>query len=182
MPTFDSLPAALQSWQNFYLLTGGAAATLTALMFVAVTFGASLVSETTSDSTRSFLDPIYSHFAQVLFTACMATIPTIGPTLFGVVFAGLSIFRLNNLRMVFGHYREAHRKNGDIELSDWLGAIIVPVICQLTLLASAVGFVLHLSIALSGLALVNLGILFTAVHGAWELLVWIALAVNKRSR
>ncbi len=38
MPTFSSLASAALPWQNFYVLTGEAAATLVGLMFVAVTF------------------------------------------------------------------------------------------------------------------------------------------------
>ena len=34
----------LHAWQNFYLLTGGAAATLTGLIFVAASLGANLPS------------------------------------------------------------------------------------------------------------------------------------------
>jgi hypothetical protein len=45
-----SFLAAAATWQSFYLLVGAAAATLIGLMFVAVTFGSSLVTMQASES------------------------------------------------------------------------------------------------------------------------------------
>jgi hypothetical protein len=183
MTPVDPLPAALQSWQNFYILTGTASATLLGLMFVAVTFGSSLVTKETAQSARAFLDPTYLHFGQGLLTAVTLTIPTLGSARLGsllIVAAGL---RLVGLFRVFGHYREAHRKHGDVELSDWVVSIILPLLCHLLLVACGIGFLKErLSDALAGLALVSITLLAIGVQGAWELLVWMALAVGERRR
>jgi hypothetical protein len=183
MPPVDPLPFALQSWQNFYILTGTAAATLLGLMFVAVTFGSSLVTKETAQSARAFLDPTYQHFGQVLLTAVILTIPTLGPTLLGSLLVVAAGFRLVGLYGAFGHYREAHRKHGDMELSDWLVNIVLPLLAYLLLAGCGVGFLtLRVSIALSGLAIVNVTLLAIGVQSAWELLVWMALAVGERRR
>ena len=183
MTSLDPLPAALQGWQNFYLLTGTAAATLTGLMFVAVTFGSSLVTKETAQFARAFLDPTYLHFGQVLLTACVLTIPTLGPTLLGSLLIVAAALRLGGLLRVFGHYREAQRKHGDIELSDWLVSIILPLLCHLLLVACGIGFLAErLSGALTGLAVVTVALLAIGIQGAWELLVWMALAVSERRR
>src|SRR5215831_5820427 len=108
MAPADALPAALQPWQNFYLLTGTAAATLTGLMFVAVTFGSSLVTRETASVSRAFLDPTYHHFVQVLLTACVVTVPVLGSTALGVLLLLAGLLRLIDLRRVFGHYLAAH--------------------------------------------------------------------------
>src|ERR1700751_5198657 len=96
------------TWQNFYMLAGTAAATLIGLMFVAVTFGASLVTRQTTESARAFLDPTFTHFVEVLVTACLLTIPTMSPMVLGVFLLGISVVRTTALFWVYRHMREAH--------------------------------------------------------------------------
>jgi hypothetical protein len=182
MTPLDAFPAALQGWQNFYLLTGTAAATLIGLMFVAVTFGASLVTKETAQSARAFLDPTFIHFAQVLLTACVLTIPTLGPVFLGALLVIMGVFRVLGLYYVLGHYRRAHREHGDIELSDWLASILAPLVCHLLAITTGVGFIAHVALALTGLAVLTVGLLAIGIYGAWELLVWMALAVGESRR
>jgi hypothetical protein len=180
--TFDSLPNVLQGWQNFYILTGTASATLAGLMFVAVTFGSGLVTRETAQSTRAFLDPIYMHFVQVLLTSCLLTVPVLGPTLLGGVLIFAGGLRLGGLYAVLRRHQEAQRKYNDIELSDWLAAIVLPFLCYALLMATGAGFILRQDLALVGLAIVTLALLFIGIHSAWELFVWMALAVGERRR
>jgi hypothetical protein len=182
MTPFDSLPTTLQAWQNVYLLTGTAAATLTGLMFVAVTFGSSLVTKESAQSARAFLDPTYTHFVQVLLTACLLTIPSLGPTLLGSLLIVMGVLRVVRLYWVFGHMLAAHRTHGDIELSDWMMSIVLPALTHLLLVTTGVGFIVRNASAFTGLAVVTLALLFIGIQGAWELLVWMALAVSERRR
>ena len=169
--TFDSLHATLQGWQNFYILAGTAGATLTGLMFVAVTFGSSLVTRDTAATTRAFLDPTYMHFVQVLLTSCLLTVPTLGPTFLGGVLILAGAVRLGGLHYVLRRYLEAHRKHGDIELSDWLVAIVLPILCYVLLMATGAGFIERYAAAFDGLAVVTLALLAIGVQSAWELFV-----------
>ena len=180
MTPLDSLPTVLQPWQNFYVLVGTAAATLTGLMFLSVTFGSSLVTRETAHISRAFLNPIYEHFVQVLLTAWLTTVPVLDWSVFGSLLVVLGLLRLTTLPRVFRHYQEAQRRAGDVDLSDWLMAIVLPLLCHLGLLVTGAAFVLHASGAVASLAVVTLTLLFIAIHGAWELLVWMALAVNER--
>jgi hypothetical protein len=182
MTSLASFPAALQGWQNFYMLAGTAAATLTGLMFVAVTFGSNLITKETAQTARAFLDPTYLHFVQVLVTACLLTMPTLGPMTLGLLLIGIATFRLVGLYWVFGRYREAHRKNRDIELSDWVIAIALPLCCYVLLVTTGVAFIMGAAVALTGLAMVTVALLFIGIHGAWELFVWMATMVGERSR
>jgi hypothetical protein len=178
----EPLHVAFQSWQNFYVLTGTAAATLTGLMFVAVTFGSGLVTRETAAAARAFIDPIYMHFAQVLFTACVVTIPTLGRTVLGSGLVAVALLRLGGLVWIFRRYLEAHRKSRDIEVSDWLASIVGPLFVQLLLLATGVELVMGEDVALTGLAVVTTALLALGVYGAWELVVWMALVVGERAR
>jgi hypothetical protein len=174
-----SFAVAAAGWQNFYLLASTAAATLTGLMFVAVTFGSSLVTAESAPTARSFLDPTFSHFVQVLITGCLVTIPSMSPPLLGGLLLAVAALRGLALVRVFRHMLYAQRKNGDLDLSDWLSGVVAPLLCYLTLAATAVGFLQRYAIAFDGLAVVTVLILLNGVYGAWELMVWMAL---ERSR
>jgi hypothetical protein len=179
MAILPSFTAAALSWQNFYLLVGTAAATLVGLMFVAVTFGASLVTEETSPTARAFLDPPFTHFVQILFIACLVMIPSMGPRLFGSVLLLIGVLRLATTVRVHGHMKRVQQRQNDLELSDWLSGIVFPVMCHVLLSVSGVAFFEHYAVAFDGLAIVTLAILLIGVLGAWELLVWMAIARSR---
>ena len=71
-------PAAylLQHWHEFYLLVGTAAAALVALLFVAASIGAGVISRHTAGPTRTYMSPIAFHFTSALFVSLAALVPT----------------------------------------------------------------------------------------------------------
>jgi hypothetical protein len=180
MPLPSAFSGTCLPWQNFYLLTGTAAATLIGLMFVAVTFGASLVTEESAAYARSFIDPTFGHFVHILMLACLMLVPGLRPWLLSTVLAASAGTRALRLVQVFRHMREAHRRSGDIELSDWLSGIAGPLTCHALLLAAAAGFVLGWSTALELLAAAILLLLLIGVYSAWETLVWMVLARSRK--
>jgi hypothetical protein len=175
MAAMSSFAAAAAPWQTFYVLVGTAAATLVGLMFVAVTFGSSLVKRETSTTVRSFIDPTFTHFVQVLFLACLAVIPTMGPRLLGALVLGVGALRAAALIRVHRHMRQAQRIHNDIELSDWVTGIVLPLLCYLLLGATGIGFIEGYAPAFTALAIVTVAILMLGIFGAWELMLWMAL-------
>ena len=77
----------LAQWHEFYALLGTAAATLIALLFVAVSISTSvLTSEPESRrNTSTYLSPVVFHYANLLFLGLIALIPTQTLESFGVV-------------------------------------------------------------------------------------------------
>ncbi len=175
MTPIHAFAAAAATWQNFYMLVGTAAATLIGLMFVAVTFGAGLVSSQSTTSARAFLDPPFAHFVTVLVTACLLLVPTMNPTLLGGALLVVTSLRLYALFGIQRRMREAHQRYNDIELSDWLMGVILPALCYAGLLASGAGFLADRAAAFTGLAVVIIVVLLLGVFGAWELMMWLAL-------
>ena len=175
MTPIQSFAVAATTWQSFYLLAGTAAATLIGLMFVAVTFGSRLVGAQSPDSARSFVEPPFYHFVNVLVTACLVVIPTMSARLLAAALLAMSVLRTAVLFRIHRHMREAQQKFGDIELSDWLSAIVVPLLCYLLLGASGAAFFAGYSAAFSGLALATLATLVLGIFAAWELMIWMAL-------
>jgi len=183
MAPMPSFAAVAGPWQTFYVLVGTAAATLVGLMFVAVTFGSSIVRRETSETARSFIDPTFTHFVQVLFVACLVVIPTMRPRLLGALLLTVSALRFADLVRVHRHMRRAQKVHHDIELSDWVTGIVVPIVCYLLLGAAGLGFVRGHAGAFTTLAIATVAILMLGVFGAWELMLWMALtrAVGARA-
>jgi hypothetical protein len=170
---------AALGWQSFYLLAGTAAATLVGLMFVAVTFGSSMVTDESSPMARAFLDPTLLHFAQILLVSCLATVPTMGAKLFGVLLVSISVLRIAHTFRVYRHTRHAQLLKHDVELSDWLSGVVFPLICYVLLCLTGCAFCAHYALAFDVLAFITLAILLIGLYGAWELTVWMAIVRSR---
>jgi hypothetical protein len=182
MTHIESFATAAASWQSFYLLVGTAAATLIGLMFVALTFGAALVTEDTSEVSRAFVDPPFYHFAYVLLTACLFVFPTLTATALGIALLIMCAIRCSVLVVTWRRMRFAQQKHGDLELSDWVMGVILPLCGYLLGGASGVGFLYGYSASFTGLAIATLMTLAVGVVVAWELMMWMALARAQRGK
>jgi hypothetical protein len=65
----------LEPWHDFYILLGTAAAALVALLFVAASIGAGLISASRSTATRTYMSPIIFHYTFILLVSLMALVP-----------------------------------------------------------------------------------------------------------
>jgi hypothetical protein len=66
----------LEHWGEFYLLVGTAAAALVALLFVAASIGAGILTRSAHGPTRTYMSPIAFHFTSALFVSAIALVPT----------------------------------------------------------------------------------------------------------
>ena len=66
----------LEHWHEFYLLIGTAAAALVALLFVAASIGAGLITRQPHGPTRTYMSPIAFHFTSALFVSAVALVPS----------------------------------------------------------------------------------------------------------
>src|SRR5262245_461388 len=94
MPT--PFTATLQSWHDFYTLTGGASATLAGLMFVAMSLGSHLVNAETRDAFDIFVTPSIIYFVSTLLLAALMIIPIFTPLMLAAALfiAGVAGFGL----------------------------------------------------------------------------------------
>jgi hypothetical protein len=175
MTHIESFAATAATWQSFYLLSGTAAATLIGLMFVALTFGASIVDAKSADSSRAFIDPPFYHFAYVLFTGCLFVFPTLTARALGVAVLVMCAIRSAVLGVTFRRMRDAQRAYGDLELSDWMFGVVLPLVAYLAAAASGVGFVKGYSASFTGLAVATLLTLVVGVLVSWELMIWLVI-------
>jgi hypothetical protein len=63
-------------WHDFYVLLGTSSAALVALLFVAVSIGASFLTPERSIATSTFMSPVVFHFATILLLSLIALVPS----------------------------------------------------------------------------------------------------------
>jgi hypothetical protein len=69
------MPSEWHDWHDFYMLLGTASAVLVALLFVAVSIGASFLTPERS-VTRTFMSPVVFHFSTLLLISLIAMVPS----------------------------------------------------------------------------------------------------------
>lgn len=166
----------MESWSEFYIAVGTGAATLTGLMFIAVTFGSKLITQRTVKAAQAFLSPIINHFGEAFILSCVALIPE------QTAFLGVSCIVYSVVRMIKLRHGYYHLKNNDhpedIDYTDWLSTLIVPLICHLSFITSGIAFLMGKEWGPYGIAISMLGLLFIGIVNAWEMLIWMAYKIE----
>ena len=113
------MPSEWHDWHDFYMLLGTASAALVALLFVAVSIGASFLTPERSVATRTFMSPVVFHFSTLLLISLIAIVPShtalslaIGITLVAVaglayttvVLVGLARASVSDIADRFGYW------------------------------------------------------------------------------
>lgn len=167
----------LQGWQNFYMLTGAAAATLIGLLFVAVTTGGYIPAQKAITYLQTFVTPTLLYYFQVLLVACLVVMPlqpsflvSIGLVILGCVSCYLAIKVLWRTIML-----RRNETDVDIDGWHWLWHIVLPCVVGLLLIVSAIGILRNDRLSLDGLALAQLLDLAIGVHNTWLLTIWLTL-------
>ncbi|MBX3086619.1 MAG: hypothetical protein KF716_33605 [Anaerolineae bacterium] len=167
-------PDILHSWQNFYFMAGGAAATLIGLMFVALSLGMHLVNKVTEENFRIFAAPSIYYFVSALLICCVMLVPTFTPrelaliVLFGAV-VGLIVTIPRVWKLV-----QAARKHQDFNFWDWLTQIIFPVLSYVLFGAGGLClFIDQWSLGIVAVWLATVLLLLAAIANTWSLVLWI---------
>jgi hypothetical protein len=127
----------LSDWQNFYMLVGTAAATLTGLMFVVTTLIAGIDAHlsTLNAAVSAFNTPTVVQFGAVLLLAGILSAPwqTLSSLslLLGLVGLGLVFYSILVARRMWRvpHYQST--------LEDWLWYMAFPLLAHLLLMVAA---------------------------------------------
>ncbi len=170
MPT--TLSDTLHLWQNFYLLTGGASATLTGLLFVALSLGSHLVTDDSQQHLDNYVTPVLLYFVSVLVTACLMLIPESGPLLLVI---GLTISGLWGIIRVARIYMFMRRPDHSVALYNWFTHIIFPGSSYLLFIAATLGiFTANLAPAFLAIAIGTTILLVSGIWHSWDLILWVA--------
>jgi hypothetical protein len=157
---------ALERWHEFYVLVGTAGATLTALLFVAVSLGAGVLSDKRTAATRAFFSPVVVHFTAVFFISAVGLFPAHKTVMFATLVGGCAavcgtvsvVTTVQLLRNRWTSYVEDHLAYG-----------LLPLISYAALLIAATMILAERDDALLVLAGALLLLLIVNIRNAWDL-------------
>jgi len=165
----------LSNWQNFYMIMGTAAATLTGLMFVVTTLIAGIDARlsTLNASVSAYNTPTVVHFGTVLLLAGILSAPwetfaslslLVGLLGLGMVF--YSIVVLRRMRRV-PHYQST--------LEDWLWYLVLPLLTHILLIVAAFVLAGNPAPALYIVGLAMILLLLVGIRNAWDMVTFLAV-------
>ena len=166
----------LAPWHEFYALLGTAAATLIALLFVAVSIATSVLTAEPESrvNTSTYMSPVVFHYANLLFLSLIALIPTETWESFALVIAaagtGSVIYSIVIALRV-------HR-NSMSDLADRLCYGAIPALCYASGPVVALLLLEDKPAGLDLLAGAALLLLVINIRNAWDLMLSLARRVN----
>ena len=174
----EALLAPLAAWQNFYVIIGSAAATLTGLLFVVITLVSGALGRVSSplSGVRVFNTPNVMHFGAALLIAALlsAPWPVLWPAGLLVGLAGL--WGVIHVFIVLWEVR--HRlTNYKLVLSDWLWYTLLPLSAYTALLVGGILLPISAALALFIIAAVTMLLLFMGIRNAWDVVTYMIIEV-----
>jgi hypothetical protein len=172
---------ALRSWHDFFLLVGGASATLLGLVFVSVALVVNLPKFPDDEERNLFSTPIVAQFTYALGLSALSLAPWREGRPYGAVLAiAGAVAMLQSLGVGFRLLRR-HRTKTPANVGVWMTVSIVPLtsaaFCE-------VSGVLLLHDDLRGLATLAFAIALldlNALLNAWRLFLWILEQHRKKN-
>jgi hypothetical protein len=172
----EAVVLPLDTWQNFYVIVGTAAATLTGLMFVVITLIAQIQAQRQIPSSRSHITVFTTsnvfHFSAVLLAAGIlsAPWPALWPAGLLLGLAGLA----GVTYMLIVLWLARHRLSYQPVLSDWLWYTVLPLGSYATLVVAAIVLPSQPVPALFVIAAVTMLLLFVGIRNAWDVVTYAA--------
>jgi hypothetical protein len=166
---------ALRDWQNFYMLTGTASATLIGLLFVgiSISMGTNLSLRQVTTSLRTYVEPTLLYYVQTLAVSCVAIMPLSNPLLLGGVLMGLASLDLFLAGRVCWRMLVLHRDDV-LNAEYWIWNTALPFLAGIVSMGTAIGLLIGLPVALMGVSMVDLLCLTIGLHNSWVLTVWVS--------
>jgi hypothetical protein len=167
----------LAGWDNFYVITGGAAGGLTGLTFVVITLAAD-AHRVRPEGVKTFVSPTIVHFGAILALAAYLSMPRHTVVSLSL---GLGVVGLAGLIYIATIAAAIHRMKGEYTavLEDWIWNVILPALCFGVLLTMALLFSTRSKPCLYGVAAAIMLLMIVGIHNAWDIAVW--NSVNKQS-
>ncbi len=165
----------LSNWQNFYMLMGTAAATLTGLMFVATTLFAGLNThvEIANAGISAFNTPTVVQFCAVLLVAGIFSAPWQTFSTISLLLGSLSVGTVLYQIIVMQRMRRMPHYQSTLE--DWLWYMVLPLVANIMLIVAAILLSKNPSPALYLIGSAMMLFLLTGIRNAWDNVTFLAL-------
>jgi hypothetical protein len=175
----EAVLSPLATWQNFYVIIGSAAATLTGLMFVVVTLiaGDRVRVPSSSEAFTTFNTPNVVHFCLALLVAAVLSAPWQALWQAGVL---LGLCGLGGVTYVIIVLRRVRRqKDYQPVMEDWLFHTVFPLVSYTALVVAAILLPGYPAPALFVIAAATVLLLFIGIHNAWDNVTYIAIELTQ---
>jgi hypothetical protein len=165
----------LSNWQNFYMLMGTAAATLTGLMFVVTTLIAGIDAHlsTLNAAVSAYNTPTVVHFGTVLLLAGLLSAPwqtfSSLSLLLGLLGLGMVVYSIIVMRRMRGV------PNYQSTLEDWSWYMAFPLLANILLVLAAFMLPKNPSLALYIVSLAMMLLLLVGIRNAWDMVTFLAV-------
>ena len=171
----EALLSPLATWQNFYVIIGSAAATLTGLMFVVVTLiaGVRVRASSPSEAFTTFNTPNVVHFGVALLVAAVLSAPWQALWQAGVLLGLCGLWGVTYVVIVLRRLRR--QTDYQPVMEDWLFHTVFPLVSYTALVVAAIVLPGHPVPALFVIGAATLLLLFIGIHNAWDTVTYIAL-------
>jgi len=165
----------LSNWQNFYMLIGTAAATLTGLMFVVTTLIAGIETHvsTLNAGISAFNTPTVVHFCAVLLIAGILSAPWQAFSNVSVLLGLLGLGMVLYLIIIMRRMRQVPHYQAP--LKDCLWYMAFPLIAYIVLIVAAMALPANPALVLYIISAAMVVILFLGIHNAWDLVTYLAI-------
>ena len=167
----------VESWHDFYMLTGSAAATLIGLIFVAVSLHIDVIATAERSSDISTLArQTFSNFILILSFAFIFMVPSDTPFGIGIPLLLLGILGIAQTARLYRSFGFRDRSRGQIfnTVQLWRALLIPNTICFLALIFVAVDILQGNTRYLSWMILVIIWLLISATENTWDLMLRVA--------
>ena len=165
----------LSDWQNFYMLIGTAAATLTGLMFVVTTLIAGIDAHlsTLNAAVSAYNTPTVVHFGTVLLLAGILSAPwqtfSSLSLVLGLLALGMVLYLVIVLRRMW------RVPNYQSTLEDWLWYMAFPLLANVLLIVAAFLLKKNPSLALYIVGSAMMLLLLVGIRNAWDMVTFLAV-------
>ncbi len=171
--------SALIAWQNFYIVVGSSAGTLTGLTFVVITLVARRQAPGPSQAVAAYTTPTIVHLGAALLVsaALSAPWPALAPIdivlglcgLGGIVYVGIIVRRIRRM----DSYTPV--------VEDWLWRGILPLVAYVALVVAALLLLGAAPLALFGVGGALVLLLSIGIHNAWDEVTYITVDLPQQS-
>jgi len=169
---------SLSSWQNFYVIVGAAAGSLTGLQFVVLTLVAQARAASSMTEIRAFGTPTVVHFCTALLISALMSVPWQSPKYFGICLGICGTVGVIYSLSIFWHARKA---SYNPDLSDWIWYTALPLLAHLALVAAAATLWWNSKWSLCMIAADSLTFLLLGIHNSWDTVTYVALNHTRTS-
>lgn len=173
----ETILSPLTTWQNFYVIIGAAAATLTGLMFVVVTLSASVRASGSSEGIATFSTPSVVYFCTALLVSAMLSAPWQALWQASLL---LGLCGLAGITYAMIVIRRTLRQNAyQPVLEDWIWHATFPLVSYTTIFVAAIVLISNPVPALFGVGAAMVLLLFIGIHNAWDNVTYITVDLPK---